>query len=183
MRKRKSRNQEADLDITSFMNLMIILVPVLLMTMVLSQITVLDIVLPELGGKSGDPDKKKPLILEVVIEPDQMIVSSGTTSPKTLSPVAPPIKKIVTDEGEEVYDYKQLQEILKAVKAKLTTQGVEKKDILVLSQPDTDYQTIIRTMDTVRSFKTVQGVSVVDAALFPLVSLGDAPPLTQRRGQ
>jgi len=183
MRKRKNRTQEADLDITSFMNLMIILVPVLLMTMVLSQITVLDITLPQLGGAATDTDKKKPLILEVVIEPDHMIVSAGYASPKTLSPVAPPIKKIVNELGEEDYDYKKLQDILKAVKADLTAKGTNKKDILVLSQPDTDYQTIVRTMDTVRSFKAVEVTTVVNAALFPQVSLGDAPPLVNSGGK
>jgi len=51
----------------------------------------------------------------------------------------------------------------------------DKIDILFMSQPDTDYQTIVRSMDTVRSFKAVVAASVVNAELFPAISLGDAP--------
>jgi biopolymer transport protein ExbD len=47
-RKPKIKRQDAELDITSFMNLMIVLVPVLLMMMVFSHITVLELQLPGL---------------------------------------------------------------------------------------------------------------------------------------
>lgn len=172
MRKRQRKNEEADLDITSFMNLMIILVPVLLMTMVLSHISVLDLKLPDLSSNSAAPeDEKKNEILEVVIEPTEMVVNY---------PAGAPLRRIpqVADEetGEMGYDYEMLQTVLREVKRLLKDQGVEKKDILILSQPDTDYQTIIRSMDTVRSFKAVSVASVVDAELFPAISLGDAPP-------
>jgi hypothetical protein len=36
-------------------------------------------------------------------------------------------------------------------------------------------------MDTVRSFKAVVAASVVDAALFPEISFGDAPELHGRK--
>ena len=41
---------EGDLDITPFMNLMIVLVPVLLISMVFSHITILQLNLPDLTG-------------------------------------------------------------------------------------------------------------------------------------
>jgi hypothetical protein len=41
--------------------------------------------------------------------------------------------------------------------------GVEKRDIQLLSQPSTDFQTLMTTMDTSRSYITVLGVDVVDA--------------------
>ena len=50
-----------------------------------------------------------------------------------------------------------------------------KRDIAVLLQADTDYQTLVFVMDRVRSFKAVQGLDVVDAELFPVISLGDSP--------
>jgi hypothetical protein len=58
----------------------------------------------------------------------------------------------------------------------LENKGIQKKDIFVLSEKDTNYQTLVSTMDTARSFKTVVAASVVDAELFPEISLGDAPP-------
>ena len=45
-RKRYSRDSEAELDITAFMNLMIVLVPILLLGMVFSRITVVEVTLP-----------------------------------------------------------------------------------------------------------------------------------------
>lgn len=173
MRKRHRKQEEADLDITSFMNLMIILVPVLLMTMVLSHISVLDLKLPDLSSSSSAPedDEKKNEILEVVIEPTEMVVNYPAGAPLRRIP-----QKEDEETGEMVYDYEMLQTVLREVKRLLKDQGIEKKDILILSQPDTDYQTIIRSMDTVRSFKAVSVASVVDAELFPAISLGDAPP-------
>lgn len=171
MRTRRIR-QEADLDITSFMNLMIILVPVLLMSMVFSHITVLDLKLPDLAS-SGAPQQNNEQIndaLELVIEKEQMVVNY---------PAGAPLKRIpkIADKetGEMVYDYKLLSLTLQEVKRLLREQKKEKQDILILSQPDTDYQTIVKSMDTVRSFKAVVAASVVDAELFPVVSLGDAP--------
>ena len=57
MRRIKKPNEEAELNITSFMNLMIVLVPVLLLNMVFTQTMVLDIKLPA-GAVSPDPTKK-----------------------------------------------------------------------------------------------------------------------------
>ena len=62
MRRSRFRQKEAELDITSFMNLMIILVPVLLMNMVFSHITVLDLQLPDLAlpeqASENEPPKQ-----------------------------------------------------------------------------------------------------------------------------
>lgn len=172
MRKRRYRKQDADLDITSFMNLMIILVPVLLMSMVFSHVTVLDLKLPDLASDSQPPqeedEEKKGL--ELVILPNELVVNY---------PAGAPLKRLpkILDEasGDMVYDFKLLSDTLQEVKRLLKNRGVEKNDILILSQPDTDYQTLVRAMDTVRSFKAVVAASVVDAELFPVISLGDAP--------
>ena len=162
--RRRAKN-EADLDITSFMNLMIILVPVLLMSMVFSHVSVLDLKLPDLAADNANPDDDpKNKMLEVVIEPTQFVVNY---------PAGAPLKTVVKKDGQ--YDYKLLADVLQEVKRMLSDQGIEKRDIFILSQQDTDYQTLVRTMDTVRSFKAVVAASLVDAELFPEISLGDAP--------
>jgi hypothetical protein len=61
------------------------------------------------------------------------------------------------------------------VKRNLEDKKIEKKDIFILSEKDTPYQTLVTAMDTTRSFKAVVAASVVDAELFPEISLGDAP--------
>ncbi|WP_045856915.1 ExbD/TolR family protein [Teredinibacter purpureus] len=171
MRTRRRSQEEADLDITSFMNLMIILVPVLLMSMVFSHITVLDLKLPDLASSAASNDEpQENESLELVIENDEMVINY---------PAGAPLKRLPkiedTESGALIYDFDTLSIALQEVKRLLRDQGKDKKDILILSQPDTDYQTIVRAMDTVRSFKTVVAASVVNAELFPAISLGDAP--------
>lgn len=163
MRRHRKIKQEADLDITSFMNLMIVLVPVLLLNMVFAQTAVLDLKLPQ-GNPSGDNDPANTSI-EVTIRPKAM----------TVTVVAGGAARVVGDikrKGKD-YDYEQLNSVLKEVKKAFP----DKRDIVLLSTPDTNYQTLVSTMDASRSYETVVVTSVVDAALFPEVSLGDAPEL------
>ncbi len=75
--------------------------------------------------------------------------------------------------GEQ--DFELLSLVLQEVKRQLREKGDEKNAITLLPTPDTNYQTIVTAMDTVRSFKAMVAASVVDAALFPEISFGDAP--------
>ncbi|WP_323813834.1 ExbD/TolR family protein [Cellvibrio sp. NN19] len=166
MRIKRRFREDADLDITSFMNLMIILVPVLLMSMVLARTTVLDLKLPDMADSSTPMTDEPPQQLEVIIRADKLVINypSGVTRQE--------IGK--TSDGE--FDYKLLATFLQQIKLTLENQGIQKKDIYILSEKDTDYQTLVSTMDTARSFKAVVATSVVEAELFPEISLGDAPP-------
>ena len=76
MRIKRRNTEDADLDVTSFMNLMIILVPVLLMGMVLSRITVLDLKLPDLADSSSVANEP-PKQLEVIIRQNHFEVNFG----------------------------------------------------------------------------------------------------------
>lgn len=168
MRIKRRNTEDADLDVTSFMNLMIILVPVLLMGMVLSRITVLDLKLPDLADSSM-PANEPPQQLEVIIRPERFEVNY---------PSGVKLKWVEkTEKGD--YDFKLLSDVLQETKRLLEDKGIQKKDIYLLSESNTDYQTIISTMDTIRSFKAVVAASVVEAELFPEIALGDAPPAGQ----
>lgn len=167
LRKPRIKRQDAELDITSFMNLMIVLVPVLLMMMVFSHITVLDLKLPELTDPSVQAENEEDdevKVLELMVRANQIEVYYPQTY---LLKTIPSI-----DDG---YDYDTLVQILKQVKQLLREQGVEKNDISILLEQDIDYQTIVTLMDKSRSYKAVVVASVVDAELFPVISLGDAP--------
>jgi len=163
-RRHRLNKQEKELDITSFMNLMIVLVPVLLMSMVFSQVTVIDLKLPDQAASPGSTNEEQLKQLELVIYPDHMILNY---------PAGVQLKRIGKEDGE--YNYEMLSLILQEVKRQLREKDIDKKDILILSQPDTSYQTLVSVMDTVRSFKAVVAADVVDAELFPDISLGDAP--------
>ncbi len=167
--RRRRQKEDAELNITAFMNLMIVLVPVLLMGMVFSRITVLDLVLPDAADPSIPVEElEKDLdFLEVVIHPGFI---------RIYHPAGVPAGTACKLPEEDNYDYAKLSKDLQQVKIRLEdVYDIEKSDIVILSQPDTDYQTIVSTMDTVRSYQTVVVASVVEAALFPDISLGDAP--------
>lgn len=178
IRTRKAPNKDADLDITAFMNLMIVLVPVLLMGMVFSQITVLDLKLPDAAVSSESPDdqpKKKDIELVIRDAGMQVNYPRGILL-KNIPKVPAPVEEGETVEGEVLtHDFKLLSLVLQEIKRQLREKGIENKAITVLSEPDTNYQTIVSAMDTVRSYKAVVAASVVDAELFPQVSFGDAP--------
>lgn len=162
--RRRTPRAEAELDITAFMNLMIVLVPILLLGMVFSRITVVDIQLPVGSNAAGEINED---VVELVIRSNSMRVDY----PRGIR-----LKEIpLTEEGE--HDFALLSLVLQEVKRQLREKGIENRAITILSEPDVDYQTIVYAMDTVRSFKALVAASVVDAALFPDIAFGDAPPL------
>jgi biopolymer transport protein ExbD len=164
MRRRKRRPQgEAELDITAFMNLMIVLVPVLLLGMVFSQITVIDVQIPDSSTGADQPlDEQQ---LELLIRRDYLRVDY---------PRGVELKRIEKKPGGG-HDFEMLSLVLQEVKRQLREKGIERDAITVLAEADTDYQTIVNAMDTVRSFKAMVAAEVVDAALFPQIAFGDAP--------
>ena len=179
VRSSRGPRQEAELDITAFMNLMIVLVPVLLLGMVFSQITVLDLKLPDAasGDSQDKPDNQQ---IELVIRKDVMLVNYPRgiqlkRIPKIAAPVEDDAGPQTGVEPAMIHDFKMLSLVLQEVKRQLREKAIEKRNITVLSEPDTRYQDIVSAMDAVRSYKAVVAASVVDAELFPEVSFGDAP--------
>ncbi|MFQ3206207.1 MAG: biopolymer transport protein ExbD [Glaciecola sp.] len=177
---RNAKKEDAELDITSFMNLMIVLVPVLLMMMVFSRITVVELILPgieALGADEPIEDQR----LEILVSDDSLniffpqgyLVKTITKIPAVDEDGEP----LVSADAEPAmqHDFTGLQNTLKLVKQTLLDKSVDKKDIILMLPDSTDYQTIISLIDATRSYKEVLVTSVVDAELFPEVSLAEAP--------
>ena len=162
MRRHKKIREEAELNVTSFMNLMIVLVPVLLMNMVFSQLAVLDLRLPS-GDEPGAVNPED-VTLEVTIR------KTGFTLSRTYQEETVELASIPAQSGE--LDYEGLSEALQ--KAKKNPEFAEKRDITLLAEPNTDYQTLVTVMDTVRIYPAVVAASLVDAVIFPDISLGEA---------
>jgi biopolymer transport protein ExbD len=155
--------EEPELNITPFMNLMIVLVPVLLISMVFSHITILKLNLPDLTGSVTDSAEKNRQ-LEVVLR---------KSSIEVYYPSGALVKTIeAKDSGDGVkLDYGMLSLVLQEIKKR----EKDKTDVLLLSEADVDYQSLVSTMDTVRVFRTTLAASAVEVDLFPDISLGDAP--------
>lgn len=161
----RKKVDDVELDMTSFMNLMIVLVPVLLLNMTIASTSILDIKLPAGGDGAGGAQENQQI--ELIIHEEYMTLNF---------PAGVYMDTFPKQDGK--YDYKALSAKLQALKPAIEQSiGKEKKDILILSEEKTSYQTLVSTMDAVRSYKAVVVADVVDAELFPDISLGDAPVL------
>lgn len=159
MRRRHRRmTNSPELDITAFLNLMIVLVPVLLLGMVFSQVRMIELNFP--GQQEGESLESDQLDLVVTLIPGGIEVSD---SARGLISVLP-----ATD-GKQ--DFDSLRNVLRGLKSRVP----DKTDVLLEVGPDIDYQTLVTTMDTVRSYPAVVAASVVEGELFPDISLTDAP--------
>jgi biopolymer transport protein ExbD len=156
-RFRRHRTDVQEMNITAFMNLMVILVPFLLITAVFSRLTILELNLP--AGSSGQVDPNQ-LQLEVTIRADVLEVGERSRGV---------IRRI--EAGARGHDYKTLSQVLQQVKERFP----DKTQATILSEPNTPYDILVQLMDTVRVVSSVQGGSVTRYELFPDVSIGDAP--------
>ena len=163
-RRRNRLKKDVELDITSFMNLMVILVPVLLLGMVFSQVRILNLQLPVSANEESSQEDESKKVLELVINEQGFHLNY---------PEGVLLKNFVKQ--NEAYDFSMLSVYLQDLKLTFQQKKIDKNDIVILLTPSVDYQTLVSAMDTVRSFKAVVAANLVDAELFPLISLGDAP--------
>ncbi len=158
-RWRQHRHHDAaEMNITAFMNLMVILVPFLLITAVFSRIAILELALPTDSGAA--PGEEQSLQLEIIVRSDRIEVADRGA----------PLVTIARQAAD--YDLAALSRILKQAKALVP----DKTDATILLEPDVPYDDLIQVMDTVRAAPMVSAGSVVQAELFPDISIGDAPP-------
>ena len=161
---RRPIERTVELNITAFMNLMVILVPFLLITAVFSRLTVLELNLPPLNAKSSDEIK---LQLELVVRENSFDIQDANLGL---------IKRL--DRDAVVTDWQALTDLLVEIK----TRFPEEQDILLLLEPQVDYKTLISVMDRVRSADTLNIDVVETVELFPNISIGDAPKLGAEPG-
>jgi biopolymer transport protein ExbD len=159
--ERHSR-KPAELLLVPMIDIFTVLVTFLLMTAVFSRTVILQLNLPPQNTAFKDPPPG--LQLEVMVRKDLLQVADRNSGPLATIP-----------NNDKGYDYDALTEYLKRVKAKFP----EKTDASVLLESDTPYDTVVQVMDRVRVFEVNQGMNSVQAELFPDISLGDAPGITQ----
>ena len=169
-----------ELNITTFLNLMVVLVPFLLITAVFSRITILELSLPT--GDGSKNENKPQLSIEVIVRQKGLEIGNG----KQVLARFPLLKEedvdlLVEEDGtkdiSKLYDLKLLSEFLVKIKSKYP----DKTDALVLMEPGIEYRVLIRIMDTVRTTFVHQaggegeGDVLQQVVLFPDISIGDAP--------
>lgn len=158
LRRRNHRHEPADINITAFMNLMVILVPFLLITAVFSRITILELNLPAAGSSNAQQEQQ--FELEIIVREDS--VEIGDRNSGLIKRVA------ATGQG---HNFNEISELLQQVKARFP----EKLNATLLLEENTPYDTLVQVMDSVRVARVVQAGSVQLAELFPEIAIGDAP--------
>lgn len=155
---KRQNTDDADIDVTSFMNLMIVLVPVLLMSMTFTKISVMEINLPELGGGSSASS----------MDQSQLEIMVRKTGMQVYFPSGSLVKDIpLLVDGKQ--DFQTLSLVMREIKKRVA----DKQDALILLTKDLEYQTLLNTMDTVKSYQTVVVADLAEVELFPQISLGD----------
>jgi biopolymer transport protein ExbD len=148
-----------EIDVTTFLNLMVVLVPFLLITAVFSRLTIVELNLP--SGSGGAGEEQDTFRVEVIVREEGIEIGNGTA-------VIAAIPKV----GGE-YDFDSLSELMLQLKRERPAH--EEASVLMESHIPYDY--LIQTMDTVRSIElpTDAANEFELYALFTEISVGDAP--------
>lgn len=154
------RHDAVELNITAFMNLMVILVPFLLITAVFSRLAILELNLPGSSTEPVDPQEQT-FQLEVIVRSDKIEVGDRNQG---LLGIYPNL-----EDGE--YDYDALSGKLLELKVRYPA----KTDASILLESEIEYDTLVQVMDRVRVGEEAVGLSIVRSDLFPDISIGDAP--------
>ncbi|PCI71555.1 MAG: biopolymer transporter ExbD [Gammaproteobacteria bacterium] len=171
-RSKKMKEMNAELNITAFMNLMVVLVPFLLMTAVFSQVSILNLNLPAGASEIIETEEKPPKALEVVIRKNRLDVLERNSG----------LLKSIPNIDDQ-YDFAELNQFLQQVKAH--PEFNTDTGITLLMEMDTNYDALIQTMDAVRLVELEEKDrdsegNTIHGELFPNISMGDAPPDTSK---
>ncbi|MDH3383456.1 MAG: biopolymer transporter ExbD [Deltaproteobacteria bacterium] len=153
------REETSGLDVTSFMNLMVVLVPFLLISAVFSRVTIMELSVPTSAGRAALNAPN--FAIEVIVRKEGLEIANGSSVEAAIP------KK----DGH--YDMQMLHEMLVRLKARYP----KKDDATVLMEPDIEYDYLVQIMDAVRGaeVRAEGSAEAKNIVLFPNISIGDAP--------
>ena len=130
---RRRTGNTYEIDVTTFLNLMVVLVPFLLITAVFSRLTIVELNLPSnAGGANNQADSFR---VEVIVREQGVEISNGSAIIATVPK---------TEDGE--YDLESLSDMMVSLKQEYPGQ----ESASVLMEPRIPYDYLIQVMDTVR---------------------------------
>jgi biopolymer transport protein ExbD len=151
--------EEVELNITAFLNLMVVLVPFLLITAVFSRMAVVELNLPSSASGPASEIGFRP---EIIVRELGLEITNGRQ-------IIAAIPKI---EGE--YDLATLATYMRSLKEDYSE--VDAASVLV--EPQIPYDYLIQVMDVVRSADIPDETAengFIRVALFPAIAVGEAP--------
>jgi biopolymer transport protein ExbD len=151
--------EDLELNVTTFLNLMVVLVPFLLITAVFSRMAVIELNLPSSTGGAASEIGFRP---EVIVRELGLEITNGRE-------IIAAIPKV---DGE--YDLATLAQYMRSLKEDYSE--VDAASVLV--EPQVPYDYLIQVMDVVRSADIPDATAengFVRVALFPAIAVGEAP--------
>jgi biopolymer transport protein ExbD len=163
--RRRTKDSAHELDVTTFLNLMVVLVPFLLITAVFSRLTIVELNLPSSTG--GPSSSEEGFRVEVIVREEGIEIGNGSAI------IAAIPKK------DDEFDFDKLTDYMIDLKNEYPEQNAAS----VLMEAHIPYDYLIQVMDIVRAAE----IPVEDGgiggeeeeyelvALFSEISVGDAP--------
>ena len=161
--KRRTKLTAHELDVTTFLNLMVVLVPFLLITAVFSRLTIVELNLPSTAG--GPTSAEEGFRPEVIVRQELIEITNGRQ-------LIASIPNVDAD-----YDLDTLSDFMVELKNEYPAQ--ESASVLMEAMIPYDY--LIQVMDIVRAVEVPLEDAPEDepqtqlVALFSDISVGDAP--------
>ena len=168
--RRRTKESAHEIDVTTFLNLMVVLVPFLLITAVFSRLTIVELNLPSSAG--GPSSANEGFMPEVIVREAGIEISNGRIIIASIPN---------TEEGE--FDLVTLSDYLVELKQTYPQQNAAS----VLMEARIPYDYLIQVMDIVRSVQLPLEDETGDqilaegepqyelVALFSEIAVGDAP--------
>ena len=156
---KRNKTNTYEIDVTTFLNLMVVLIPFLLITAVFSRLTIVELDLP--SNANGATPQQESFRVEVIVREPGIEISNGTAIIATVP------KK------DDDYDLESLSEMMVALKQEYP----EIDSASVLMEPFIPYDYLIQVMDIVRTVELPTDVENEYElyALFSDISIGEAP--------
>ena len=160
MGRHHKRHETAEINLTSMIDMMTILVFFLLVHGGFIRLAMLELNLP---ASQSEPSKE-PQTLQLEITVRESEIEVGDRSAGLLSRF---------EKGVDGYDLAKLTEYL----TKLKKEFPERSDATLLLEPSIQYDSLVAVMDRIRVAEQLDAASgrVLRTELFPAISIGDAP--------
>ena len=157
--KRRNKGNTYDIDVTTFLNLMVVLIPFLLITAVFSRLTIVELDWP--SKANGATPRQESFRIEVIVRAPGIEISNGTAI----------IALVPKKDGD--YDLEALSEMMVALKQEYP--NIDAASVLMEDYIPYDY--LIQVMDIVRAVEVPTEVENEYElyALFSEISVGEAP--------
>ena len=160
---KRMRQESEELELTTLLNVLVVLVSFLLLSAVFSSITIQELNMPQHADrKAGVNNDSPPVVIEVMLRHDALEIGNG---------------KDITDrlpKAGDRYDTATLSRKLKLLKDR----NPGNRDVILLVEADVDYANMIGVMDALKFVEVPgpqEGSKMLRITLFPHVTVGEAP--------